>query len=127
MKIRAGFVSNSSSSSFVIFGVDAKDMTNDEILQFCGVSIYREDYKDQDEYDDCIGYSLYSLRHSTDTKWNAITSEGTRLIGKIFHLTKSADEINDFNVDFEDLEEYANEMEKTFGCKPKLYFGEICS
>jgi hypothetical protein len=47
------------------------------------------------------------------------------LIGKLLVFTREEVGINDCNVDFEDLEEYAKEIEKTFGCKPKLHMGQL--
>jgi len=83
MKIRSGFVSNSSSSSFVLLGAKLKGVAiSDEMKMKMLDDIGRTyDKTDADDIDDCFGCALYGgafeLRNPGETDaWGKILVEG---------------------------------------------------
>ncbi len=126
MKIRNGFVSNSSSSSFVIVGfkLSKKDLT-EEMMEKCGIKLQRSDYKDAKSYNEALMDELLCCHH--DAKWDVICNDydGSYYIGKTIATGQSdGPMIRETETDAEDLVSLFNEMDAVFGKKAKLYTGE---
>jgi hypothetical protein len=109
MKIRSGFVSNSSSSSFVVFGAN---IDKNKAL--------KEKFHDSKSYDEV---PLNADKLPEDTI--CVDYEGEGLILGL-HLGGGSTDEGDFGVEaigIEELVKYAKEFEKATGLKPKLLGG----
>ena len=79
MKIRSGFVSNSSSSSFIIIG---QEFTDDD-YEMIAKMIAPEEFAKLDKNDDDFEGALYDLLHDTDLTngIDVITGDGDVYVG----------------------------------------------
>lgn len=109
MKIRSGFVSNSSSSSFVCVGVDVSDQPE-----------LKKKFVDKENYE-LSKAGKKNLPKNTGYFYYESCGE---IIG--WELGGGSSDDGTFeckNVDFEELKKYADELEKATGVKPKLMGG----
>jgi len=126
MKVRNGFVSNSSTSSYVILGVkfDIKDI-KEVVEKVTGKEFNRKDYKEDYDYDDAIWESAWNLkRPSPENEWNIVLDEDILIAGKSFVSGRQDEGLNESVTDFEEMAEIAKKIEEYFGKKPKLFTGE---
>lgn len=111
MKIRSGFVSNSSSSSFICIGVDVSDKPELKEKFVDGYELSDEGEKVLPEN---TGYFYY---------------EGCgEVIG--WELGSGSSDDGSFecqNVDFDELEKYVKKLENVTGIKPRLMGGTYAS
>lgn len=127
MKVRSGFVSNSSTSSYVILGVEIKQDDLPAVIELStGQKISKEDFKDELDYEDAIWDALYHLRTKPDAKWDVVADEYIIIVGKAMTCGKIDEPLDETRTDFDVLLKAAKEIEETFGKKPKLYTGERC-
>jgi len=116
MKIRSGFVSNSSSSSFVIFGVS---------LKFPNTDSFYEDWEEVEGELNRKGY-VSVIQDREDNKDREI------IVGvSIARLDSDESWIESKTIDFEELQNKMAEMRKDFGVdetvKFKLFAGTQAS
>lgn len=119
MKIRNGFVSNSSSSSFVIYGVKIEDKSVEDIVkQFYS----EEELKEfgEDDYWDL----LYSRKLNDKIGFDILTDDIECWVGKII---SESDEsyMNDGEMSFEEIVEARDKLKEFFpDLESKIYAGE---
>ncbi len=106
MITRAGFISNSSSSSFVLFGFKFKNKELEEVL---GLS-------EEDEYWEV-------LDEKQGQGWEVLSDDGTTYIGKIF--ADDDDYLPCGEATLGELAVVAREVQDRYGIQrePKLYYG----
>ena len=97
MKIRAGFVSNSSSSSFLMYGIFVKSGDFDD------VKINREDEDDYDEYDDSLYDKLETLTEGTPLGYYYPEGYGGAFIGLSWDSVGGEETGNQFKARVESL------------------------
>ena len=113
MKIRNGFVSNSSSSSFVCIGIDISDESE-----------LRSKFIDEDNYELSEEGKKLLPNH---TEYNYYEGSG-QVIGWVLGSGSSDDgSFECESVDLDELKKYADELEKVTGIKPKLMGGTYAS
>lgn len=113
MKIRSGFVSNSSSSSFVCVGVDISDKPE-----------LKEKFVDEDNYSLSTKGECH-LPKNTDFYYYEGCGE---ILG--WELGRGSSDDGSFgceDVDFDELKEYVDKLEKATGIKPRLMGGTYAS
>jgi len=113
MKIRSGFVSNSSSSSFVCVGVDISDQPE-----------LKKRFVDEDNYE-LSESGEKSLPENTEYFYYEGCGE---VIG--WQLGSGSSDDGSFecqDVDFGELKKYADKLEQITGIKPRLMGGTYAS
>jgi len=106
MKIRNGFVSNSSSSSFLIYGISEYTMPEKE----------QEDENDED-YDSCDDDdAIYELAGKAGLEYHSIEGCDGYYIGKSLASCRDDQTMGDFKAEVKAL------INKTFGLQPDKSF-----
>ena len=123
MKNRFGFVSNSSSSSFVVIGVN-RDFSDEEKRRALAIYDY-DDKKIEEEFDGNLRDAFYEVMNSTEYSY------GTEPFYFGVSIAKSYDEsLDPFEMDFEEIHNIAKTFSEKFGIsihEVKLFGGtEAC-
>jgi hypothetical protein len=101
MKIRTGFVSNSSSSSFCIYGVC---LTEDDFKSF--MQKIKEEFKDERDSYEAIDSYVYEKKLGLETH---------SIEGYSFYVGKSIQEMNDSETKKQFMDRTINELSDLFG------------
>lgn len=109
MKTRAGFVSNSSTSSFVVIGTK---LTNKEYKEFIDNAAKKYEIKEEDDVRDCLD----------DLDW-FIETEYETIVGYELASSDSDGEMSESELSLMDLTEKAKVIKELTGKKAKLITG----
>ena len=116
MKIRNGFVSNSSSSSFVIFGAPITEQTEATILELAGVTreVFEEDYYSDLEW--------FSQEHS-DLEFSCLRTDDSNnyLIGTIICYGDTSGYLESTEFSLDELDKIATELSNKFGISKEQF------
>ena len=119
MKIRQGFVSNSSSSSFLIAYRDMKDF--DRFSSFKGFDIFKKDMEEAEEYDavkEFLAFKLDTYFHYLFYDWSSSSEsrEEFDVLWDIFHLASS---------DFFSANSLLRKIDDTFCSLRKAFWADL--
>jgi hypothetical protein len=116
MKIRSGFVSNSSSSSFVLIGCEV----NKKELQKIQEKLVGREKVDSNDY----AWEDDAYEAIEDAGWLYDGERDKPIIGKI--LTEQADDgdyLEDASFSIKKIQDLADEVKEKIGKEPKLFMG----
>jgi hypothetical protein len=132
MKVRSGFVSNSSSSSFILLGVKTEDENYQSMCEKYlpkdvlekGIEHWNEYFK-KNNYTDCkIDYSdiWYENLDNICGDFDVVSDDGPTYFGK--RLADTEYELPNGSISLEDFDEMKEKLKEKFPDKEvKLYFG----
>ena len=108
MKIKAGFISNSSTCSFVLMGWRLKNVPLEKIAEICGV-----EYKDDDESWETIMEELFWQKDSIFHDYTGSCGEDAQYLGiEIAQWSDDGGWIEDVNISLLDLHKQLEGLKK---------------
>jgi len=128
MKIRQGFVSNSSSSSFVVFGFKVKDDPK-LICKLLSLSTEKLDLDDADDDNDDLWNLIYDVTRHPNSEFVIIngeySSDNTVIIGNEITVATSSDnsDLEETSFSIEELkamEKRFKELQQEFGIEAEI-------
>jgi hypothetical protein len=130
MKVRSGFVSNSSSSSFILLGVKIENENYQSMCEkFLPQEILEKEIKNQKEskwYNENYGVEYSDMWYENLDKisgdFDVVTDDGPTYFGK--KITDTEYELPNGSISLEDFDEMKEKLKEKFPDKEvKLYFG----
>lgn len=120
MKIRSGFVSNSSSSSFIIIGQEFKDDDYEKIAKMIAPDDFEALDKDADDFEE----ALYELLHDSDLTngIDVITGDGDVYVGKTLAEWSDGDYLESVEMSGKEITDTIADLAK-LGIKASLIAG----
>lgn len=135
MKIRVGFVSNSSTSSFCLLGYRLEDATTEQklqILNLLGKKVDIEDPDDEEAVEDAVTEAMWDLDRGNPQEISVVSDDGAVYIGNCFAYVSSEDGgIDELEFDLSKLQAMGEKLKSlgdVLGQKdPKLFVGTVAS